>query len=76
MSELDRIKDMLNNLRLYLGFLVAALLALGGGIVSVYRQPILLDLFWVGVGLFFLLSMLFVYIAFRLHKKTDELRDL
>lgn len=76
MSELDRIKDVLNNLRLYLGFLVAVLLALGSGIVGVYGQSELIDLFWVGVGLFFLLSMVFVYIAFMLHKKTDELRDL
>jgi len=60
MGELDRIKDMLNNLRLYLGFLVAVLLALGSGVVSIYKRPELLDIFWLGVGLFLMLSILFV----------------
>jgi len=76
MGEIDRIKDVLNNLRLYLGFLVAILLALGNGIISVYRVPDLLLIFWIGVVLFVLLSLLFVYIAYNLHKKTDKLREL
>lgn len=76
MSELDKIKDALNNLRLYLSFLVAILLALGKGILGVYQETRMVHIFWIGIGLFVLLSFLFVYVSYQLYKKTDELREL
>lgn len=76
MGDLDRAKDSINNTRLYMSFVVTLLIAIGAGISSLYGANKLNALFWVGGFLLFSLMILFVLLAKRLHKKTENLKDL
>jgi membrane protein YdbS with pleckstrin-like domain len=76
MGDLDRAKDSINNTRLYMSFVITLLIAIGAGISSLYASGRLNALFWIGGALLFLLITVFIFLAKRLHKKTDNLKDL
>ena len=76
MSQLDFAKDSINTTRLYMGFVVASILAIGGGIGSLYSNDKINAAFWVGTAILASLLIVFVLLAKSLHKKTEQLKDL
>lgn len=59
-----------------MSFVITLLIAIGAGVSSLYVADKLNSLFWMGGFMLFSLMMLFGLLAKRLHKKTDELKDL
>jgi len=76
MADLDKAKDFINNIRLYMTITVAIVLSLGTGISKMYNADKFNYLFYAGNILTLIFIMLFIYLAKVLHKKTDELKDI
>lgn len=76
MSQLDYAKDDINTSRLYMGFVVASLLAIGGGVGSLYSSDKINAAFWVGITMIVSLLVIFVLLAKSLHNKTNKLKEL
>jgi ABC-type Mn2+/Zn2+ transport system permease subunit len=76
MSQLDYAKDDINTSRLYMGFVVASLLAVGGGVGSLYSSDKINAAFWVGIAIIISLLVVFVLLARSLHNKTNKLKEL
>ena len=76
MSTLDEAKDSINNTRLYMSFVITAILAIGAGVSGLYTADKINILFWVGSVLVLSLFVIFVLLAKMLHNKTKALKDL
>ena len=76
MGDLDRAKDYINNIRLYMTMSLALIISIGSGISKMYLANHIGYLFYLGNILLFLLLMIFIYLARKLHQKTDELKDI
>lgn len=76
MGELDKVRDSINNTRMYMGICVTFIIAVGAGTASLYRAGEVTSLFWIGIALVVGFSLMFVALAKSLHKKTDRLKDL
>jgi len=76
MADLDRAKDLINNIRLYMTMCLALIISIGSGISKLYVAGNLSYIFFIGNILLLLLLMIFIFLAKKLHQKTDELKDL
>ena len=76
MADLDRAKDFINNIRLYMTIVVAMVLSIGSGTAKMYNASNFNYLFYASNGLILILLLIFVFLARLLHKKTNELKDL
>ena len=76
MANLDRAKDFINNIRLYMTMCLALIISIGSGVSKMYASENSSYIFFVGNILLFLLLIIFVFLAKKLHEKTDELKDL
>ena len=76
MAELDRAKDFINNIRLYMTIIVAMVLSVGSGIAKMYNAHNFNFLFYAANSLVLILLLVFVYLTRLLHKKTDALKDI
>jgi len=75
MAKIDEIKELINTLRVYLGFLLAIILSLGAGIAKLYISKSVGLLFYLGVLIIFIVMIGFI-INNRLHKEIKKLKDL
>jgi len=76
MANLDRAKDFINNIRLYMTMCLALIVSIGSGVSKMYVSENFSYIFFVGNILLFLLLIVFVFLVKKLHKKTDELKDM
>ncbi len=76
MADLDIAKDFINNIRLYMTMCLALIISIGSGISKMYVSENFSYIFFVGNVLLFLLLMVFLFLAKKLHQKTDELKDI
>jgi len=76
MADLDRAKDFINNIRLYMTMCLALIISIGSGISKMYVSGNHSYIFFLGNILLVLLLIVFLFLARKLHKKTDELKDL
>lgn len=76
MADLDRVKDFINNIRLYMTMCLALIISIGSGVIKIYLSHHLDYIFFIGNILLLLLLLIFIFLAKKLHKKTDELKDI
>ena len=76
MADLDRAKDFINNIRLYMTIVVAIVLSIGSGVAKLYNADNFNYLFYAANILILILLLIFVFLAKLLHKKTNELKDI
>ena len=76
MADLDRAKDFINNIRLYMTIVVAIVLSIGSGVAKLYNADNFNYLFYAANILILILLLIFVFLARLLHKKTNELKDI
>jgi len=76
MGKIDKVKEVLNSLRVGLSIVSAFIITLGGVLGSLYKSATIDLLFW----LTFVLEMIFIMVGFIIiHKikiKTNEMEDL
>ncbi len=76
MSKLDKAKEHINMLKVYMGILIALLISDISGTIKLFQDNNTDATFWVGVISIILLSLAFVTLAKYAHKKIDELEEL
>jgi len=76
MSKIDKAKEYINILKVYMGILIALLISDISGTVKLFQNDDRGTAFWFGVGSIILLSLAFVKLAKYAHKKIDELEEL
>ena len=76
MSKIDKIKEHVGALKVYLGVLVSMIIAMGAGAAKLYIDNSNGLLMWMSVAGIVLFSIAFIFIAKYMHKKIDELEDL
>jgi len=76
MANLDRAKDFINNIRLYMTMCLALIISIGSGVSKLYIAKNFSYIFFVGNILLILLLFIFIFLAKKLHQKTDELKDI
>ncbi len=76
MADLDKAKDYINNIRLYMTMCVALIISVGSGITRMFEVDNFSYIFFIANVLLILLLLIFIFLAKKLHKKTDELKDI
>ncbi|SFV70638.1 hypothetical protein MNB_SM-5-181 [hydrothermal vent metagenome] len=76
MARIDEIKEYLTTLRVFFTVTMAIMVAIGGGLISSYRQGIYDTVFWMGVLSELVLMITVVFTIKKIKQKTREIRDL
>ncbi len=76
MSKLDKAKGYIGLLKVYMGILVALLMADVSATAKLFNAKIIEVNFWLGIISIFVLAILFMKLVKHVHKKIDELEDL
>ena len=76
MAKIDKIKEILNSLRVGLSIVSAFIITLGGALGSLYSKQSIDLLFW----MIFVFILVFVFVGYviihKIRLKTDELEEL
>ena len=76
MSKLDRAKEYIGAIKVYMGFILASLMGTVAFTSKLYIGKHINPMFWVGIVGIVLLSISFLLLMKHLHKKIDELENL
>ena len=76
MAQIDEVKEVLNNLRIWLSLTIGMIVVVVSGLIKRYDEQKIDWIFYSGFGLFFSLLFLVLFIIIRLAKKTKEIKDL
>ena len=76
MGKIDEKRELIGILKVYMSLTVAVIVATGAGISKLYLNNQINDLFWLGLVFVFILSTVFVFIAYKAHKEIEKLKDL
>ena len=76
MAKIDEIKEYLTTLRVFFTVTIAIMVAIGGGLISSYRQEIYDTVFWIGVISELVLMVSVVFTIRKIKQKTREIKDL
>lgn len=77
MGKIDERKELIGALKVYLGFVLAIILAVGTGTISLFQNNNNIGLlFYLGIGLLFILFGVFYVVAYKMHKIIIELKDI
>jgi len=76
MSKIDKVKEHIGALKMYLGLVVAIILTIGAGIAKLYNSGNINALFWIGLGLILVMVLTFVLISKSMHREIDKLEEI
>ena len=76
MSKLDKAKEYIGMLKVYMGILIALIISDVAGTIKLFKENIVDLTFWFGVISILLLSIAFVRLAKHAHEKINELEEL
>ena len=76
MSKLDKAKEYLGILKVYMGILIVLIISDVSGTIKLFKEDRIDLTFWFGIVSIILLSMAFVKLAKYTHEKIDELEEL
>ncbi len=76
MGKIDKAKEYIGMLKVYMGILIALIISDVAGTVKLFRENTVDLTFWFGTISILLLSLAFVKLAKHVHEKIDELEEL
>jgi len=76
MGKIERAKEYINMLKVYMGIVIALLISDISGTVKLFNAEKVGILFWLGVASIIVLSYIFIHLAKYVHRKIDELEDM
>jgi len=76
MGKIDRAKEYINILKVYMGILIALIISDISGTVKLFQNQQTDVTFWLGVISIIVLSAIFARLAKYTHQKIDELEAL
>jgi uncharacterized protein YacL len=76
MSKLDKAKEYINMLKVYMGIIIALIISDISGTAKLFNAEKIGITFWLGIVSTIILSLLFMRLAKYVHRKIDELEEL
>jgi len=76
MSKLDKAKEYIGMLKVYMGILIALVISDVFGTAKLFNAEEITVTFWFGVVSIIVLSLLFMKLAKHTHQKINELEEL
>jgi len=76
MANIDKAKEYIGALKVYLALITALLMGDISGTVRLFQNNILDFTFWLGVVTIVVLAVIFMALAKQMHRKINELEDL
>jgi len=76
MSKLDKAKEYIGVIKVYMGFLLASLIGTITGTVKLYLSNNTNIMFWLGIAGIILIAVAFLLLMKHLHNKINELENL
>ncbi len=76
MAKIDKEKEYIGILKVYMGLLVALIISDVAGTAKLFNAGLIDVIFWLGIISIMALSIIFLKIAKHTHKKIDELEDI
>jgi len=76
MADLDKQKEYIGALKVYLALITALLMGDISGTIKLFQNNIIDFTFWIGIATMFILAIIFLVIARVMHKKINSLKDL
>jgi len=76
MSKLDKAKEYINILKVYMGIIIALIISDISGTAKLFNAEKIGVTFWLGIVSTIILSLLFMKLAKYVHRKIDELEEL
>ncbi|PHS39591.1 MAG: hypothetical protein COB07_05950 [Sulfurovum sp.] len=76
MSKLDKAKEYIGAVKVYMGFILASLMGTVAGTSKLYLSGETHIMFWIGTIGIVLLSVGFLLLMKHLHKKINDLEQL
>jgi uncharacterized protein YacL len=76
MSKLDKAKEYINMLKVYMGIIIALIISDISGTAKLFNAEKIGIMFWLGIVSTIILSLLFMKLAKYVHRKIDELEEL
>ncbi|MEA3512033.1 MAG: hypothetical protein U9R37_00380 [Campylobacterota bacterium] len=76
MADLDKQKEYIGALKVYLALITALLMGDISGTVKLFQNGIIDFTFWIGLVTIIILAIIFILIAKIMHKKINNLKDL
>ena len=76
MGKIDKEKEFIGALKVYLALITAFLIGDISGTVKLYQSGIVDFTFWIGVITIVILALLFMLLAKFMHKKINKLEEL
>ena len=76
MGKIDKAKEYINILKVYMGILVALIISDISGTAKLFNAGHIGLVFWSGIITVIILSLIFLRLARYVHKKIDELEEI
>jgi len=76
MAQIDEVKEILNNLRIWLSLSVGLVIVIVSGLIKRYDVNKVDWIFYSGSFLFFVLLMVIGLLIVKISEKTKEIKDL
>lgn len=76
MGQLDKVKEVLNTLRVAMSIMFGLLVMLISALLKRYDLHLLDNMFWIGTIIAMLIILLIVAIIKKIAKKTNEIGDI
>ena len=76
MGKIDKAKEFIGALKVYLALITALLMGDISGTVKLYQSGVFDFTFWMGVVTIIVLAIIFMMLAKFMHKKINNLEDL
>ena len=76
MAKIDKIKEDLTTLRVFLTITIALSVTVGGSLFASYRQDLFDVPFWIGFGSEIVCAYVIIIIINKIKSKTNEIEDL
>ena len=76
MAKIDKLKEYIGILKVYLGLVTALLISVVAGTAKLFNSGMIGATFWLGIVSTIVLSIIFLKLAKYAHKKINELEEL
>ena len=76
MGKIDRAKEYINMLKVYMGIVIALLISDISGTAKLFNAKQTGVTFWLGIGSIVVLAYVFIRLAKYTHQKIDELEEM
>jgi len=76
MAKIDKEKEYIGAIKVYLALITALLMGDISGTVKLFQDGTVDFVFWFGIVTIIILSIIFMLLAKLMHKKINDLKDL